>query len=86
MGSYLRPSELSEALGALGSGKRTVLAGGTDFYPARVERPLDDDVLDITGLRILRGIADAGDHWRLGAGVTWTDVIEARLPSCFDGL
>ncbi|MEX0814766.1 MAG: FAD binding domain-containing protein [Dongiaceae bacterium] len=86
MGSYLRPSELSEALGALGSGKRTVLAGGTDFYPARVERPLDDDVLDITGLRSLRGIADAGDHWRLGAGVTWTDVIAARLPPCFDGL
>ena len=86
MGGYLRPSELSEALGALGSGKPTVLAGGTDFYPARVERPLDDDVLDITGLRVLHGIADAGDHWRLGAGVTWTDVVEARLPPCFDGL
>ena len=25
----------------------TVLAGGTDFYPARVGEPLDDDVLDV---------------------------------------
>ena len=34
----------------------TVLAGGTDFYPARVGRAVDEDVLDIGGIDVLRGI------------------------------
>ena len=50
MALYLRPERLEDALDALGSQELTVLAGGTDFYPARVGRPLDEDVLDITAL------------------------------------
>ena len=38
MGSYLRPASLDEALAALAAGPRTLLAGGTDIYPARVGR------------------------------------------------
>ena len=57
MGSYLRPVELDEALAALAARPRVVLAGGTDYYPARVSRPVDDDVLDITWLSSLRAIA-----------------------------
>ena len=64
----------------------TVLAGGTDYYPGRVGRPLDDDLLDLTGIAALRGIADEGDRWRIGALTTWTDLIRADLPACFDGL
>ncbi len=86
MGSYLRPVEVDEALAALAAGPRIVLAGGTDYYPARVGRPLDDDVLDITALAGLRGIADAGDHWRIPALVTWSELIAADLPPLFDGL
>lgn len=86
MGVYLRPRELDEALGALAGGRLTVVAGGTDFYPARVGRPLDEDVLDISGLAGLRGIADAGEAFRIGALATWSDVIDAPLPPCFDGL
>jgi len=86
MGLYVRPTGLHEALEALGAQRLTVLAGGTDFYPARVGRPLDDDILDITAIEDLRGIADDGGHWRIGATTTWTDVIEAELPACFDGL
>ncbi len=63
-----------------------VLAGGTDFYPARVGKPLDEDVLDITALAELQDIRDHGDHWSLGAGVTWSALREAALPPCFDGL
>jgi CO/xanthine dehydrogenase FAD-binding subunit len=84
--SYLRPTHVSEALAALAAGPRVILAGGTDFYPARVGRPLDDDVLDITGLTDLRRIADAADHWRIPALATWTDLIETPLPPLFDGL
>ena len=86
MALYLRPERLEDALGALGSRGLTVLAGGTDFYPARVGKPLDEDVLDITALTELGNIRDLGDRWSLGAGVTWSALREAELPPCFDGL
>ena len=63
-----------------------VLAGGTDFYPARVGRAIDEDVLDIGGIAILRGIAADRAGWRLGATTTWSELIEADLPPLFDGL
>ena len=86
MGIYLRPAELEDALKALAAQRLTVLAGGTDFFPARVGKPLDDDVLDITALAALRGIADTGAAHRIGALTTWTDLIRADLPPHFDGL
>lgn len=86
MASYLRPTRLEEALEALSSRPRVVIAGGTDYYPARVGRPLDDDVLDITALQALRAIADEGKAWRIPALATWSDVIAADLPPSFDGL
>jgi CO/xanthine dehydrogenase FAD-binding subunit len=86
MGIYLRPDSLSDALEALRANPCVILAGGTDFYPARVGRALDDDVLDITALDELRGVSQAEDHWRIGALTTWTDIIEAPLPACFRSL
>lgn len=85
-GSYLRPRRLDEALAALATAPRMIVAGGTDYYPARVGRPLDDDVLDITALPDMRRIADLGQAWRIPALATWTDLIEADLPPLFDGL
>lgn len=86
MPAYARPTRIDDALKLLARGRRRVLAGGTDFYPARVDKPLDDDVLDITALAELRGIAEKGDHWRIGAAATWTDVIGANLPPLFECL
>jgi len=86
MPSYHRPHELVEALAVLRDGAVTVIAGGTDYYPARVERPADEDLLDITGIAALRRIETTPSHFRIGAGVTWTDLIRAELPPCFDGL
>ncbi len=86
MASYLRPVELSQALDALGAAPLTIVAGGTDFYPARVGRALDDDVLDITDIAALRGIALDGEHYRIGALARWSELIAAELPPCFDGL
>jgi len=86
MSGYARPSRLSEALQLLARAPRPVLAGGTDFYPARVARPLPADILDITGLRELRGITATNSHWRIGAATSWTELIEAQLPPLFDGL
>jgi CO/xanthine dehydrogenase FAD-binding subunit len=84
--SYLRPAQLNDALAALAAGPRIVVAGGTDFYPSRVGRPLDEDVLDISGLTDFRRITDEGAGWRIPALATWTDLIEADLPPLFDGL
>jgi CO/xanthine dehydrogenase FAD-binding subunit len=85
MGSYLRPRCLEDALSALAR-PHVVLAGGTDFYPARVGRAIDEDVLDIGEIAILRGISANAAGWRLGATTTWSELIEADLPPLFDGL
>jgi len=88
MPSYLRPTELDDALKALAVGGHTIVAGGTDFYPARVGRNIDEDVLDVTaidGLRAIEARTDPtnGDHFYIGAGATWTDLIRADLPDWF---
>jgi CO/xanthine dehydrogenase FAD-binding subunit len=85
MGDYLRPTSLDQALQALAR-PWTVLAGGTDFYPARVGRAIDENVLDITAISALRGIAAGSDRWRLGATTTWSELLAAELPPLFDGL
>jgi CO/xanthine dehydrogenase FAD-binding subunit len=85
MGEYLRPDGLSEALAALRQ-PHVVLAGGTDFYPARVGRAIDEDVLDITAIASLRGIRAGAEGWRLGATTTWSELLDAELPPLFDGL
>jgi CO/xanthine dehydrogenase FAD-binding subunit len=86
MGSYLRPSSLDAALAALRAGPLTLLAGGTDVFPARVGRPIDDDILDVSGLPDLRRISVADGTCRIPALASWTDLIRARLPPRFDGL
>jgi CO/xanthine dehydrogenase FAD-binding subunit len=83
---YLRPTGVEEALAALAARPMSVLAGGTDFYPARVGRPVREDILDITAIRALRGIEQAAEGWRIGALTTWTDLLRASLPPAFDGL
>ena len=70
----------------------TVLAGGTDVYPAKAARagwgdmrhkPICSTSPAVPGLR---GIAEEARRWRIGALTTWTDVIRAELPPLFDGL
>jgi CO/xanthine dehydrogenase FAD-binding subunit len=83
---YARPRSIEEALALMGEGEWRVLAGGTDFYPTLGARPLRHDVLDINGLSELRGITEAPDGIVIGARTTWTDIVGARLPACFDAL
>jgi CO/xanthine dehydrogenase FAD-binding subunit len=83
---YLRPARVEEALQALASRPFNVLAGGTDFYPARVGRLVREDILDISALAPLRGITQNEEGWRIGALTTWTDLIDTALPPVFDGV
>jgi CO/xanthine dehydrogenase FAD-binding subunit len=86
MADYLRPTSLDAALAALADRPWTMLAGGTDVYPASVGRPITADVLDVTGLASLRASTSGDGLVRIPALATWTDVIGADLPAAFDGL
>ena len=88
MNQYLRPTRLTEAFSALSLKPYVVLAGGTDFYPARVGRLIEEDVLDISRIDDLRGIREVADadYWHIGALVTWSELIQAALPEYFAGL
>jgi CO/xanthine dehydrogenase FAD-binding subunit len=86
MPSYVRPTRIDEALAMLARGDRTVLAGGTDFYPSRVGATPREDVIDVTALDELRGIEERKADWRFGATTTWTEVLEADLPPLFECL
>ena len=86
MGEYLRPTSVDGALRALGTANLTIIAGGTDIYPARVGRPFADDVLDLSAVAGLGGIEESPDGWRIGARATWSELIAADLPAMFDGL
>jgi len=83
---YERPREIDQALALLAQGNWTVLAGGTDFYPALQDRPPQGNILDVSALSDLRAIKQHGDHWRIGALATWSNLIAADLPPAFDGL
>ena len=83
---YFRPNSLQDALNVLADTRATVLAGGTDVFPALGDRPLSGPVLDISGLAEIRGIQVTAEHVVFGARTTWTDVLSAPLPRGFDGL
>lgn len=86
MPEYAAVFSLGEAVSILASGTWKVLAGGTDYYPARVALPARDNVLDISNLAELRSITEEVDCWRLGALTTWSDIVNAQLPPMFKGL
>jgi CO/xanthine dehydrogenase FAD-binding subunit len=86
MGLYLRPTTLDGALALLAERGRTVLAGGTDHFPARVLTTPEEDILDISALPGLRTIARHGSHWVVPCLATWSDLIATPLPPAFDGL
>jgi CO/xanthine dehydrogenase FAD-binding subunit len=83
---YRRPDDLGQALELLSMHRPAVLAGGTDFYPARVGKPEPPAVLDLSRVAGLRGIEASAHGWRVGALTTWTDVARAPLPPLFAAL
>ncbi len=85
--TYLLPTTVESAVDALAAGQSTVVAGATDHYPALAGGAAPArDVVDITAIDELRGVARDGDRWRIGALATWTDIARADLPAGFAGL
>jgi xanthine dehydrogenase iron-sulfur cluster and FAD-binding subunit A len=83
---YLKPKTLSDAVDVLATSGGQILAGGTDFYPALGDRLPQGDVVDITGLREIRGIITEDEYIRIGGLTTWTEIVRTPLPQCFDAL
>ena len=84
--SYAMPLTLPEALALLRDGSPRVIAGCTDFFPSQTPGTREESILDITAISACRGIVETADGWRIGAAVTWTDVVRAPLPAAFDAL
>jgi CO/xanthine dehydrogenase FAD-binding subunit len=83
---YLRPSTLTEACEILAARPVQILSGGTDVFPALVDRPAPEAVLDISGLDALRGISQTEREIRIGGRTSWSELARAELPGAFDGL
>ena len=82
--TYFAPETLDDALAHLDTTATSIVAGGTDFFPALGTAP--QAILDVRRIKGLRGIAPDHAGWRIGAATTWSDVINADLPAAFDGL
>ena len=83
---YSRPKTLDAALHVLAQDGGQILSGGTDFFPALGDRPVPEQVIDISGLREIKGITVEADYVRIGGLTTWSQLVATPLPRCFDGL
>jgi CO/xanthine dehydrogenase FAD-binding subunit len=83
---FLQPRTLQEAVALLAAQGGTLVAGGTDVFPAQVDGPPPATVIDLSHVADLKGIRIAGDHIRIAGGVTWSELIAADLPPVFSGL
>ncbi len=83
---YIRPRTIDEAVTAMTKAGALVIGGGTDLFPAHVDRSITRPVVDVTGVSALRGISRQQGLLRIGGATTWSDIIAADLPPAFDGL
>jgi CO/xanthine dehydrogenase FAD-binding subunit len=83
---FLQPRTLQEAVELFASHGGALVAGGTDFFPALVDRPPPGVVIDLSRVADLKGVTIARDHVRIAGAVTWSEIIAAKLPRGFDAL
>jgi CO/xanthine dehydrogenase FAD-binding subunit len=85
--TYYRPTTIEDALSVLSSSTAAIIAAGcTDLFPLTSAPQMTGHVLDVTGIRDMRGITDMGDVRRIGGATTWSDIIRADLPPSYDML
>jgi CO/xanthine dehydrogenase FAD-binding subunit len=82
----IRPESLAEATNLLAARDYTILSGGTDVFPALVDRPPPAAMLDLSRLDDIRGITSQDGTIRIGGATTWSEIIAAPLPRAFDAL
>ena len=84
--AYSQPSLLSDALRMLEQADTSVVAGGTDFYPALENGGQPGAILDVTRIAGFGEVTRRDDYIRIGAAVTWSDLLKLDLPPAFDAL
>ena len=84
--TYLIPTNLEVALISLAQQQDRIIAGGTDVYPAMKQGHTPRSLLDVTRIKELMNITVTDTGLRIGAAVTWTKIVKAKLPAAFDGL
>jgi CO/xanthine dehydrogenase FAD-binding subunit len=72
---FERPSSLNAALSLLSQGFLP-LAGGTDYYPGKVGKPINESLVDVTQVSELRGFSMADGRLTMGALTTWRACID----------
>lgn len=77
---------LETALNYLVTNKAKVLSGGTDYYPGLNDAEPDSQLLNIRRIAGLNSLSLKDGYWRIGAAVTWSALINATLPPCFNCL
>lgn len=83
---FLRPGTLNEALEALAHTPATILAGGTDLFPAFTGSQLSGPILDLSSVSELKGIRLTAQFIEIGGRTTWSELLAASLPGGLDGL
>ena len=80
------PTNLEAALISLTQKQGRIVAGGSDVYPAMKQGHMPKSLLDVTRIKELMNITVTDTGFRIGAAVTWTEIVKAKLPAAFDGL
>ena len=86
--TFVQPANVEEALQAFsGDGHIVAIAGGTNVMVNLKRAPLDADcVVDLTKIEELKGISDTGGHVRIGAGVTFAELLDWHPGGAVEGL
>lgn len=84
--TYLIPTELEAALISLTRHQTKIVAGSTDVYPAMKQGHTPKSLLDVTRIKELSDITVTAIGIRIGAAVSWSEIVKADLPAAFDGL
>ena len=84
--TYFMPTNLEAALISLTQKQGRIVAGGSDVYPAMKQGHMPKSLLDVTRIKELMNITVIDTGLRIGAAVTWTKIVKAKLPAAFDGL
>ena len=80
------PSNLNEALTILREPELMVVAGGTDYFPALKQRKKHHKILNLFNVREMNKVTSESGGLRIGASVTWSEIIKLQLPAAFNAL
>ena len=80
------PSNLKDALDILRDPECIVISGGTDYFPALKRCNGVKKLVSLMSVPEIQGLKSERTGIRMGAALTWTQLIKSDLPPAFDAL